>query len=154
LHGWEEGKVFSCLKSIYSKYWKQNPWVHSPFKSRQSAWSDLPVEPIIRVSRIRVRIVAAEVVARSRVLKKNICAKLGPGRACKMRARVGLGLYTAGSGFILRAQAFMGLAWPGLQARSLECRLGPKIGPMLARAFGLCSKARAWARPGLYAKSS
>jgi hypothetical protein len=25
LHGWEEGKVFSCLKSIYSKYWKQNP---------------------------------------------------------------------------------------------------------------------------------
>jgi hypothetical protein len=79
--------------------------------------------------------------------KKNPASKcphfyvnfLGPDRACKVRAPVGLGLHTAGSGFTLRARAFAGLAWPGGRACSLECRLSPKIMPTQTRAFGLCN---------------
>jgi hypothetical protein len=47
---------------------------------------------------------------------------VGLGRACKMQAL-----------------AFAGLAWPGLRARGLECRLSPKSRPMRARSLGLCS---------------
>jgi hypothetical protein len=52
-------------------------------------------------------------------LFKNPASVLGPVRACKVRARVGIGLYTAGSGFCRP-----GLAWWG--ARGLDCRLSPK----------------------------
>jgi hypothetical protein len=50
---------------------------------------------------------------------------IGPERAWKVRARVGLGL--------LRA-------WPGGQAWGLACGLSPKTRPVQAQAFGLCSK--------------
>jgi hypothetical protein len=58
---------------------------------------------------------------------------IGPDRAYKVQARVGLGLYTAGSGF----------RGHGLQKgrdRGQDCMLGPKSRPAHARAFGLCSK--------------
>jgi hypothetical protein len=81
----------------------------------------------------------------------KICSKMrevGPDRACKMRARVGLG---SGSGFTLRAWAFCGPGClfsiiglglgllqnkPKIQAR----RLCPKPRPSQAQAFGLFSK--------------
>jgi hypothetical protein len=60
--------------------------------------------------------------------------------------RAGLGL---GSGFILRAWAFVGLVWPGLRARGLDCSLSPKTRPMQTRVFGLCSKSPSLSRPYL-----
>jgi hypothetical protein len=57
---------------------------------------------------------------------------VGPGRACKMWARVELVLYT-----ILRARAFEGLPCPGLWAWGLDCSLSPKTRPIQAQAFGL-----------------
>jgi hypothetical protein len=63
--------------------------------------------------------------------KENIL--VGPERVWKVRAQVGFGIYTAGSGF-----CGPGLAWG--RARGLACGLSPKTRPVRARVFGLCSK--------------
>jgi hypothetical protein len=43
----------------------------------------------------------------------------------------------SGSGLTLRAQVFVGLAWPGVRAQGMECGLCPKTRPSQAWAFGL-----------------
>jgi hypothetical protein len=59
----------------------------------------------------------------------HICSPvlLGPDRACKVWAQVGLGLVRA---------------WPGGRAWGLDCRLSPKTRPARAWALGLCSKSQ------------
>jgi hypothetical protein len=65
----------------------------------------------------------------------GITQRLGPDRACNVQACWAWALHTAGLGFCRP-----GLAWPGGQARGLECRLSPKTRLAHARDFGLCSK--------------
>jgi hypothetical protein len=65
------------------------------------------------------------------LFREDSSQELGPGRAYKMQAQVGLGLFWA---------------WPGLWARDLEDRLGPKIRPARARALVYVVKTRSRAQ--------